>query len=893
MISSLKTSIEFIFSVALLINALLFIPQIIKIFREKTAKSLSLLTFLGFFLIQLVIVLHGFINHDYLLTSGYLLSMLTCGLVVALILFYKYKRRDGIVSGGEVSFEDILEQLPGHIYWKDREGFCLGCNSNNWKDFGLKSLSSIKGKTDYDLFSKAEADQIRVVDEEVIRTGKLRVVEETLTVAGKTSLYLSYKVPLKDKDHQIIGILGTSVDITQSKQEVIEQLNMLENIIAVMPGNVYWMNREGIYLGCNDNEANAVGLRSRQEIVGKRNVDIPGFVIPEFLDEVNKQVMEEGGSVVIEEPARLQDGTEATFLSSKVPLQNRAGEVVGMVGISIDITERKAAEKSLKSAKEMAEVANKAKTEFLCNMQHDFRTPFSGILGLAQLLESQETEPEKKESLSYITQSAQALLDQLNEIFEFLEAESGHLPILEKEFDLHSILNDVFSMMLPSSRNKQLDFSLTIDPNLPKYVVGDRVRAQRILMNLIANAIKFTKKGYVKIDAKVAGTRDKHIIVSFVIQDTGIGIPADKQGIIFERFNRLTSSYSGVYSGKGLGLRVVKQLLDEIDGRCYLDSEVDKGTTFKILIPYKLPLMEPENSEVEDEGSDLKVTNLAISHKKMDNMEKKMNTENSAETSIIPKAKSAILLIEDHPIAAKVVKNVLLSLDCEVDVAMDGKMAMELIEKRYYDLIFMDIGLPDIDGYEISRHVRSHSIRSIAQIPIVALTAHDDTDNKQQCLDASINSVVTKPLTLQEAQNILDLFIPRRKKYAKQPVQPEHETSGQEQEEKIVDFDYAKKLLGGNEAAVLEMLRMLVESLPHEAEKLEEAYQQQNWEMIQGVSHKLQGAASYCGTIRLKSICSELDSYIKLGLVARMPELYQQLLAEMSAVEKFMEKWRV
>lgn len=581
--------IEISFSFAMFVNALLFIPQAVKIFKEKTAKSVSLLTFLGFLLIQLATVLHGVFKHDDILVIGFLLSMLTCGSVVALIFFYN--KRNLAEEKYHISFEEILDQLPGHIYWKDINGVNLGCNTNNWKDFGLHSFSEFKGKTDYDLFPKEEARQIRNVDREVMQTGQLEIAEEIVTIGGKTSLYLSHKMPLKNRLGEIIGILGNSIDITNAKKEVMDKFEMLESIIAVMPGNVYWMNADGVYLGCNDNQAESAGLSSRKEIVGKRNEEIREFFIPEFLDKVNKNVMQTGKTIVLEEPAKLQDGTEATFLSSKVPLTNQRGEITGMVGISIDITERKKVEKMLKAAKKMAEVANVAKSDFLRNMEHDLRTPFSGILGLAELLESKEIDPEKKENLSYIAQSAKALLDQLNEIFEFVEVENGQLPLLDKEFDIHGVLHDAFDMMQPSAKNKQLEFVLTIDDKLPRYVVGDRVRTERILMNLIANAIKFTQKGYVKIDVKSSNKESEKIIVSFIVQDTGMGIPPEKQDIIFERFNRLTSSYSGVYTGKGLGLRIVKQFLDEMDGRCYLDSEEGKGTTFKIIIPYKLPLL--------------------------------------------------------------------------------------------------------------------------------------------------------------------------------------------------------------------------------------------------------------------------------------------------------------
>lgn len=733
--------IELLFSFALFINALLFIPQAIKIFKEKTAKSVSLLTFLGFLIIQFATVLHGVIHHDRILVIGYLLSMLTCGSIVILIARYNLKKPVNILL--DISDREILEQLPGHVYWKNRDGVCLGCNTNNWKDFGLQSLAEFEGKTDYDLFSNSEARAIKSNDQEVMRTGQVEKMEEFTTMFGKTSVYLSHKAPLKNKHGEVIGIIGNSLDITHAKQEIMDRLDMLENIIAVMPGNVYWMNTEGIYLGCNDNQAKATGF-SREEIIGKRNEEIRGFFIPEFLDEVNRSVMQSGQPIVVEEPARLNDGMEAVFLSNKVPLQNKRGEISGMVGISIDITERKQAEKTLKMAKELAEAANKVKSEFLRNMQHDLRTPFTGILGLAGVLESQEIEPEKKENLAYITQSAKALLDQLNEIFEFVQTESGQLPLLEKEFNIHTVLEDVFNMMLPSAKNKGLDFSVVIDKNFPKHVIGDRVRTQRIFMNLVANSIKFTETGFVKIMASVANKSNDQIIACFLIVDTGVGIPEDKRNIIFERFNRLTSSYSGVYVGKGLGLPIIKQFLDEMGGQSYLDTKVGEGTTFKVLIPYKLPLLQT----VELEKAPKIYTAKKIKDIKISPVQ---------PAAFRPRCK--ILLVEDHPTAGMIAKRILAGLNCDVDIANNGKTAIKLVEQNAYDLVFMDIGLPDMDGYEVAKYIRSHTIQSIAEIPIVALTAHADDENKH----ASMNAVIIKPLTNEQAEKFLNAFIPERK----------------------------------------------------------------------------------------------------------------------------------
>ncbi len=586
----IKDLIELAFSAALFFNALIFVPQIIRIAREKSAKGVSLLTFTGFLLVQFTIVLHAVITHDYILLGGYVLSMLTCGSVILLILRYR-KRKTSLLE--DMPLEEIIAQIPGHIYWKDERCVLVGSNTSNWQDFGLTSLSEFVGKTDYDLFPKEEADLLKVTDEEVMRENKENIVEEVLTIAdGTQAVFLSNKRPLKDKKGKIVGMIGCSVNVTEAKQQTLDKLSMLEDIIAVMPGNVYWMDKNGVYLGCNDNQAKVIGLESRKDIIGKRNIDLPGFLISEALDPINKEVMGKCKTIVTEEPAVLPDGTRLTVLSSKVPIRNNRNEVIGMVGISIDITDRKKAEKELMEAMQKAEAANMAKTEFLNNMRHDLRTPFSGILNITEVLEEQEDNPDKKEMLGYILQAAKQLLDHLNEIFEFTKTEEGELPILDKQFNVHQLTKEVCDMLLPSAKVKELPLYCHIDSDVPCYVIGDTIRTQRILLNLISNSIKFTSVGKVEVELSVVRRSEYRVSLQFKIIDTGMGIPEEKQEIIFERFNRLTSSYSGTYGGKGLGLRIVRRFLDEIDGEVHLQSQVGQGTTFTVIIPYKLPLID-------------------------------------------------------------------------------------------------------------------------------------------------------------------------------------------------------------------------------------------------------------------------------------------------------------
>lgn len=602
--------IAFLFGMGLLVNAVLFIPQAWRIWREKSAHGVSLVTFVGFLLIQLVTVLHAFGMGDYELMYGFLLSMLTCGSVAVLATYFRYirgqdaacehsKNKDPELTGiaNELSLAALIEQMPGHIYWKDKEGRRLGCNRENWQQFGLSSLEDYKNKFDHEIFREEEARFITGVDREVLTTGETRYAEEASSLAnGEQALFLSKKSPLRNKQGKIVGVAGVSLDITETRNEQIAKLKFFENMIAYMPGHVYWVNRDGVYEGCNNEQARSAGLSSRHEIVGMRNRDLPWknnrSVLAEKLDRTNQEVMQTGRTLVLEEQSEALDGRRLVYLSTKVPLRNGSNQVVGMLGYSLDITEIKRSEIAYHEAKQQAESASHAKNDFLANMRHDLRTPFSGILSLAEIMQEQETAADKRENLNLIVQSAKQLLSHLNEILEFAKSEDGGLPILDKPIAIKKLLEDIKNMMLPAAHAKKLVFKMTIDSAVPGIVIGDLIRTQRILINLLSNAIKFTQCGGVELIVKVEKNLDSGFVLKFVVIDTGIGIPEDKYNLIFERFNRLTSSYSGVYPGNGLGLRMVKRFLDEVNGQSMVRSRMGEGSTFTVLIPYRASLAE-------------------------------------------------------------------------------------------------------------------------------------------------------------------------------------------------------------------------------------------------------------------------------------------------------------
>ena len=250
-------------------------------------------------------------------------------------------------------------------------------------------------------------------------------------------------------------------------------------------------------------------------------------------------------------------------------------------------------EAALLKAKSSAEAANTLKIEFIHNMEHDIRTPFSGIYGMAQLLLENETDLMKRDFLQDIVNCAKELLEYSTGILDFSLIESDSLPIVSKKFSINKLLEGLVAMETPPAKVKDLEFTAHCDSNVPDVVMGDRYRLQRILINLVSNAIKFTNQGCVRLSVKLGKIMGpRHIVLCFIIEDTGIGIPKDKQDVIFERFSRLLPSNQRQYKGQGLGLRLVRQFVDEMDGDIELKSAAGKGTTFTCSFTFKLPLVD-------------------------------------------------------------------------------------------------------------------------------------------------------------------------------------------------------------------------------------------------------------------------------------------------------------
>jgi len=360
---------------------------------------------------------------------------------------------------------------------------------------------------------------------------------------------------------------------------------ILKQLIELTEGTVYWKDREGRYQGGNTQQLKTTSFSSFDDMIGKTDFELYPSAIAKPISDIDKRIMETATPLTLEEIGVDMDGNEAIYLTKKKPLIDENGEVYGLIGASINITEKK-----------ISEQLKTMKMSFIQNMQHDIRTPFTGLWGLAQYLWEIEEDVQKKKYLDYIRQASKELFDYCNKIIEFAQIQANYWPLADQEFDLSSMIKNVFMIEQPAALYKNLELTYKVDSAIPSLVMSDEHRWFCIALNLLSNAIKFTERGKVEISLQRVNhdTEKQQALLQLIITDTGIGIPADKQNLIYLPFSRLHPSNQNKYSGLGFGLSLVKQFIEELAGTLEIDSIVGQGTSFKCIIPVKLPLISGE-----------------------------------------------------------------------------------------------------------------------------------------------------------------------------------------------------------------------------------------------------------------------------------------------------------
>jgi PAS domain S-box-containing protein len=401
------------------------------------------------------------------------------------------------------------------------------------------------------------------------------------------------------------------------------------------------------------------------------------------------------------------------------------GKIAFIEGIFIDITERKQAETFIK-AKELAEASNKAKSEFLANMSHEIRTPLNGIIGFTDLLMKTNLGRTQEKYMVTVNQSAHSLLDIINDILDFSKIEAGKLDLYIEKYDVKEILSQIIDLILYESNQKKLGLELNIAPDVPKYFWIDSVRLKQILINLLANAVKFTKEGSIKLNVSIIEkTDDSRAKIRFAVIDTGIGILEENKKKIFQAFSQEDSSTTRKFGGTGLGLTISNQLLGLMNSHLQVDSIIEMGSTFYFDLDLEISNQILENIDQNE-------TLIAIK-------ELPIKTNKSSK-------KIKIMIVEDNKVNMLLLKTILKNLYSEVTISEipNGKDAVDQFETIKPDIIFMDIQMPIMNGYEATRKIRN--LKSGKKIPIIAITAGTEKEEKDKCIEAGMNDYISKPI---------------------------------------------------------------------------------------------------------------------------------------------------
>jgi len=394
-----------------------------------------------------------------------------------------------------------------------------------------------------------------------------------------------------------------------------------------------------------------------------------------------------------------------------------------------DVTEVNKYQDQLITSKQDAERSKELQSQFLSNMSHEIRTPMNGIMGITRILQKSKLNKEQHHFLNAIIKSSENLMVIINDVLDFSKIEAGKVVIENAKFDLSDALDVVQEILVVKAEEKGIYLTVNKEEKVPQFISGDSVRLNQILINLVGNAIKFTEKGGVSIKVNTINSSDDKINLRFDIRDTGIGIPSDKIDSIFQSFTQASSSTTRTHGGTGLGLTISKQLIEMQNGKMSIESEEGKGSTFSFELEFET-VVQAEKSENE-----LRV--VARSNDKI------LGDLNGID----------ILLVEDHPINQMLAIKVLEDWGFNVDLAENGLIALEKVGLKAYDLVLMDISMPEMDGYEATREIRSGKHCENSDLPIVAMTASALIGENQKCYKAGMNDYITKPF---DPQNLLE-----------------------------------------------------------------------------------------------------------------------------------------
>ncbi|NWJ49957.1 MAG: response regulator [Bacteroidetes bacterium] len=604
------------------------------------------------------------------------------------------------------------------------------------------------------------------------------------------------------------------------------------------------INTEGKITDMNQAMANITGL-TRKKLTGTDFFDY--FTDPQMAREVYQEVFANGSVAGLPLTLRHKDGKLTDVLFNGSVYKSESGNVLGVVVVARDITEQKRIETELIEAKvfaelavgiaeeaqskaetasHLAEEAVRAKQQFLSNMSHEIRTPMNAIIGFTKVLLKSQVSAKQKEYLQAIKMSGDALIVLINDILDLAKVDAGKMIFEQTPFRMALSVSAMLHLFEAKIQEKNIALIKEYDSNIPNVLVGDPVRLHQIISNLLSNAVKFTTKGEITLRVCLLNEEEDNVTIEFTIIDTGIGIAENKIEKIFENFQQATSGTSRLFGGTGLGLAIVKQLVESQDGKINVKSKIGVGSTFSFVLNF-LKTNAEADLETELEELDVEIKNIKV------------------------------LVVEDIPLNQLLMKTILDEYGFERDVAENGLIAIEKLKEKSFDIVLMDLQMPEMNGFEATDYIR-HTMNS--NIPIIALTADVTTVDLAKCKSVGMNDYIAKPVDER-------LLYSKIVGLVKKPLIVEHSVLDENgavvcKKIKCIDLEYLMQRTKSNPVLMMEMISLYLKQIPPLISAMNQSFQDKDWASLYSAVHKMIPSFSIMGiSIDFENMAKKVQDY--------------------------------
>lgn len=762
----------------------------------------------------------------------------------------------------------LLDQMPAVLWSTDRD---LRFTSSHGA-----GLTSLQGKPHEAIGRSLRLLAARETDASALLKSHQKALQgepSTFEMTRGGRVFQSHVEPLRRPDGMIDGCIGVALDVTDRKEaeQALRESDLRFRKLVNLAGDmIYQTDAAGRFTLVNPTVARIMKC-SPESLVGRNS---RGLIHPTVRREVERfylrQLLRQTPSTYYEFPALASDGS-VVWLGQNVQLVAEHGRVVGFQAVARDITERKRTEEALRHAKEAAEAANRAKSEFLAAMSHEIRTPLNGILGLSEVLLDSGLNTAQRQYVHLVRSAAESLLTIINDLLDLGRIEAGKLELQRVTFPFPDWIRDLLQPLALRARGKGLELRWHLAGDVPAGLVGDPVRLGEILINLVTNAIKFTECGEVAVQVAVVRgswpglgmTGPSDLELQFTVIDTGIGIPADKQHLLFQPFVQLDSSLARRYEGTGLGLAIAARLVQLMGGRLWFQSTEGQGSTFHFTA--RLGLVLPAVRE----GSQPAVR--------------------EARSPEVP-AGLRVLLAEDNAINQLVTTEFLKRWGCQVVVVENGRLALDALERQAFDLVILDIRMPEVDGLEAAVEIRARERAAGGRVPIIALTAQSMQGDRERCLAAGCDEYVAKPVQAAELRRAILSVLP-----ASDAVRAVSgvDRPAREVGHRVLSRESFLSSCHGDAENVRRIVKLFHEQSASWLEELGKAVVDRDAEQLETISHTVKGAAAQFGgaaaaaaALRLEQLGRERHLSQAAQALAELREELQRFLAALDTLEE-------